>query len=49
MEKEMNFLFNVNVCRVCMQSEQSNNLLSDKLLLDQFEFTTRLAVSCTKF
>ncbi|XP_065363298.1 zinc finger protein 91-like [Calliphora vicina] len=41
----MSFLFNINVCRVCMQNEQSCDLWSNKDLLEKFEFSTRLEVT----
>lgn len=44
----MNFLFNVNICRVCVENKHGSDLLGDKLLLEKFKFTTRLSVSRTK-
>ncbi|XP_037816744.1 zinc finger protein 239-like [Lucilia sericata] len=41
----MSFLFNINVCRVCMQNEQSNDLWNNKDLLEKFKFTTRLEIT----
>ncbi|XP_073831792.1 uncharacterized protein [Musca autumnalis] len=41
----MNFLFNINVCRVCMQNEKGSDLLSNTDLLEKFSYTTGLTVN----
>uniref|UniRef100_A0A1I8M2W6 Uncharacterized protein n=1 Tax=Musca domestica TaxID=7370 RepID=A0A1I8M2W6_MUSDO len=41
----MNCLFNINVCRVCMQNEKGADLLSNKDLLEKFSYATHLTVS----
>ncbi|XP_061389516.1 myoneurin-like, partial [Musca vetustissima] len=41
----MNFLFNINVCRVCMQNEKGSDLLNCEDLLEKFTYTTRLTVT----
>ncbi|XP_075158031.1 uncharacterized protein LOC142231301 [Haematobia irritans] len=40
----MNFLFNINVCRVCMKNEHTSDLYGNKDLLEKFTYTTRLTV-----
>lgn len=47
-EKTMNCLFNINVCRVCMQNEKGADLLSNKDLLEKFSYATHLTV-CIKY
>lgn len=41
----MNFRVNLNICRVCMKSDDGVSLLDDEKLSEEFVFTTRLKVN----